>query len=272
MALSVLNAILITGMLVGGGAQAPAADALSRARAAYNAGKFDAAIEAATDAMKTTPNANVAAMILGRAHLERFRTSRKDSDLQDARTALRQVVPDQLTPRDRVEYLIGLGVSLYLDGCTPGCFSAAAEMFALALARAEIGTDREQAFEWWAGSLDQLAQVSQDEDRINVYRRLLDGAAAELARDDRSASATYWMLAAARGIGDLERAWGAAIAGWVRSRGLGKRGETLRLDLDRFVTQVLLPERARKAAPDTDARPALAMYVSEWEEIKKKYS
>jgi len=272
MALGALNAILITGMLMGGTAQAPATDALSRARAAYNAGRFDAAIDAAAEAMKTTPNANAAAVILGRAHLERYRGGRKESDLEDARTALKQVIPDQLTPRDRVEYLVGLGVSLYLDGCTPGCFSGAAEMFALALGRAEVGTDRDQVFEWWAGSLDQLAQFSQDDDRVVVYRRLLEGAAAELARDDRSTSATYWMLAAARGTGDLERAWGAAIAGWVRARGLGKRGETLRADIDRFVIQVLLPERARKAAADGDARPAFAMYLSEWEELKKKYS
>ena len=37
-------------------------------------------------------------------------------------------VPDQLAPRDHVDFLVGLGLSLYLDGCD-GCFSAAAEMF-----------------------------------------------------------------------------------------------------------------------------------------------
>ena len=266
-----MSGILMAAVLVGTLAQAQPPDALTRARLAYNSGKYDAAITAATDAMKTASQASVAAMILGRAHLERYRASRVESDLVDARTALRQVVPDQLSARDRVEYLVGLGESLYLDGCTPGCFSAAAEMFALALARSEPGTDREVVFEWWAGALDQLAQFSHDDDRATVYRRILDGASAELGRDDRSASASYWLMAAARGTGDLDRAWGAAIAGWVRSRGLGARGDKLRTDLDRFVTQVLLPERARQTSPDADARPALAMYVGQWEEIKRKY-
>jgi hypothetical protein len=221
--------------------------------------------------MKTASEASAAAMVLGRAHLERFRASRKDSDLDDARVALKNVVPDQLTPRDRVDYLVGLGESLYLEGCASGCFGAAAEVFELALARsATAGVDREPIFEWWAGALDQQAQYSPESSGV-IYRRMLDGATAELARDDRSASATYWMVAASRGIGDLDRAWAAAIAGWVRSRGLGKRGDALRADLDRFVTQALLPERARQAAPDGDARPALAMFAGQWEEIKKKF-
>jgi len=272
MAPSVLKGIVIAGVLIGAMAQAPAPDALARARAAYNAGKFDAAIAPPGEAMKTASQANVAAMILGRAHLERYRGARTESDLDDARSALRLVVPDQLSAAERVEYLVGLGESLYLEGCIPGCFSAAAEIFALALAKSDNGPAREPVFEWWASTMDQQAQFSQDNDRAGVYRRLLDGATAELAKDDRSASATYWLMAAARGTGDIERAWGAAIAGWVRSRGLGTRGDALRADLDRFVMKVLLPERARQAVPDADARGALAMYVIQWEEIKKKYS
>jgi hypothetical protein len=37
------------------------------------------------------------------------------------------------------------------------------------------------------------------------------------------------------------------------------------------VTQILLPERARQVSGDGDAKPALAMLTSQWEEIKKKY-
>ena len=40
---------------------------------------------------------------------------------------------------------------------------------------------------------------------------------AELATDGGSAPASYWLAVAARGTGDLERAWQAAIAGWVRA-------------------------------------------------------
>ena len=243
----------------------------TRARpSAYNAGKFDEAIAAATDAMHAASQANAAAVVLGRSHLERFRMTNTGSDLEAARAALRQVVPDKLAPRDRVEFLVGLGESLYLEGCT-GCFGAAAEMFQIALARSDAGADRDAVFEWWASALDRQAQFGKETDPTAVYKRLLDGANQELAVNDRSASATYWLMAAAHGTGDLERAWGAAIAGWVRARTLGAKGDALRTDLDRFVTQVLLPERARQEAPD-DARPSLARLVAQWEEIKSKYS
>lgn len=253
--------------------QAQAPDPLGRAKRAYNAGEFDAAIAAATEAMKVPALANPAAVVLGRAHLARYRQSSTPEDLEQARLALRLVVPEQLSPRDRVEFQVGLGVSLYLDGCTDGCLSAAAEMFALALGGTDDPADRERVFEWWAGALDRQAQSVLEADRGTIYRRILERADAELAKNDRSVSASYWLAAAARGTGDLERAWGASIAGWVRARGLGPRGEALRADLDRFVTTVLLPERARLSSPpDADAHPALANLLQQWEEIKKKYS
>jgi hypothetical protein len=267
---SAIQAFVLASVVVGASAQAPAPDALSRAHSAYNAGKFDDAISAAKDAMKISASANAAAVVLGRANLERYRATQTASDLDDARAALGQVVPDKLTPRDHVDYLVGLGESFYLDSCD-GCFSAAAELFERALARAEPSADREPVFEWWASALDRQAQSVQGNDPVLIYRRILDGATAELGKNDRSASATYWLMASARGTGDLERAWGAAIAGWARARGLGARGDALRKDLDRFVTQVLLPERARQMSPDADAKPALAMLAGKWEDIKKKY-
>lgn len=251
--------------------QTQAPDALARARLAYNAGQFDEAIAAATDALRVPSQASAAAVVLGRAHLERFRHDATPADLEQARAALSLVVPDRLAPRDHVDFLVGMGVSLYLDGCIDGCFSAAAEMFDLALARAEPGADRERVFEWWAGALDHQAQTGPETDHGVIYRRILQRAEAELMRDDRSASACYWLAAAARGTGDLERAWGAAIAGWVRARNFGARGNALRADLDRFVTQVLLPERAHELSPDADPRPTLALLTQQWEEIKKKY-
>jgi hypothetical protein len=249
---------------------AKAPDALVRAREAYNAGKFDAAIAAANEAMRVPALANRAALVLGRAHLERFRQTSTEDDREQGRKALQQVVPDQLPASDRVEFLVGLGLSLYLDKCD-GCWLASAEMFGVALARADDAADRERVFEWWAGALDHGAQFGPEGDRVATYRRILDGANAELARHDHAASASYWVAAAARGSGDLERAWGAAIAAWVRARGLGARGEALRADLDRFVTQVLLPERARQTSPEVDARPQLTLLLQQWEEIKKKY-
>ena len=144
-------AVLIAGSM--GQAQGP--DRLAQARQAYNAGQFDAAITAATDALKTPALANPAAVVLARAHLERSRATAalrpKDPEvtahLEQARLALRRVVPGQLAPRDHVEFLVGMGVSIYLEECADGCYSAAAEMFSLALARATAADDREPIFE-----------------------------------------------------------------------------------------------------------------------------
>ena len=65
-------------------------------------------------------------------------------------------------------------------------------------------------------------------------------------------SATYWLAAGARGIDDLPRALGAAVAGWVRAGTFGARGEALRDDLDRLIVQVILPERAQQLAFGAD--------------------
>jgi hypothetical protein len=249
------------------------ADALARARQAYNDRQFDQAIAAAEEAGRLAATANAAAVVLGRAHLERYRQSSGAADLDAARAAFSRVRPADLAPRDHVEFLVGLGVSLFVDGCTDGCFSAAAEFFRLALSRVtapETG-DREAVFEWWAGALDRQAQFGPDEDRALIYRRVLERADAELASRPESASASYWLAASARGAGDFERAWGAAIAGWVRARHLGPRGDTLRADLDRLVARVLLPERAKHLAPNIDARPLLALLQQQWEEIKRKW-
>jgi len=252
-------------------AQAKGPTPLARARQAYNAGQFDAAIAAATDALKVPDQASAAAVVLGRSYLERYRRQSTASDLDEARKALQLVVPGKLAARDRIEFLITQGLTLYVDGCADGCFGGAAEMFKVALSAMEDGAERDRVFEWWAAALDRAAQFGPEADRIPIYRRLLDGADAELARHDQSASATYWVAAAARGAGDLERAWSASISAWVRSRSFGDRAATLRTDLDRFVTQVLLPERARALAPDTDARPMLATLLAQWEELRKKY-
>ena len=245
-------------------------DALWRAREAYNDARYAEAIASATDALKQPALANGAALVLGRAYLERYHQTLAQADLEEGRKALQSVVPDKLSPRDRVEFQVGLGVSLYHDNCN-GCFSAAAEMFAVALGSAEGAGDRDRVFEWWAGALEQLAQqIASENDRVAVYRRILDASAAEVAKHDKAVSASYWLVVGAAGAKDLDRAWGAAIAAWIRARGLGARGETLRADLDRFVQQALLPERAKAASPD-DAQGQLPALVAQWEEIKKKY-
>jgi hypothetical protein len=255
-------------------AQKPAADPLARARQLYNEQKLDAAIQAAQDARRVPASANAAAVVLARAYLERFSQTGVASDLADARETLKQVDEARLTSREQVEFLVGLGHAFYLEGCLDGCFATAAEQFEQALARAdELDTaTRESLFEWWAVTLDKRAQLTPSESRKMIYARVLARAEREVARPESSASGLYWLAAAARGVDDLDRAWGAATAGWARARFLGPRGPELRAGLDRFVTQVLIPERARAlAGANGDAKAALTGLEARWAAWKAKW-
>jgi hypothetical protein len=254
-------------------AQKPPADPLARARQLYNEQKLDAAIQSALDARRVPATANAAAVVLARAYLERFAQTGVASDLADARDALKHVDEARLTPREQVEFLVGLGHAFYLEGCLDGCYAAATEQFEQALARADeldVAT-RESLFEWWAVTLDKRAQLAQAATRRMIYARVLERAEREVARPESSAPGLYWLAAAARGAEDLERAWGAATAGWARARFLGPRGVELRSSLDRFVTQVLLPERARELAGAGDVKAALAALDAKWTEWKAKW-
>jgi len=251
------------------GADAPQQiDQLARARQLYNARQFDQAIAAATEARKLPKTADAAAVVLARALLERHRQASAPEDLAAARDALKQTDVSKLSARDHVEHEIGLGESLYFEGH----YSAAAETFELALSSRDSpdGDARDRLFEWWAGSLEQQAQFGPDADRRPLYARILERASLELALNDRSAVATYWLAAAARGAEDISRAWGAAISGWIRAASLPDRGAALRADLDRLVMQVILPERARRLAPN-DPGSALPALRQEWEKIKKDW-
>ena len=272
-AVGALKSVGLALVALGAMAQVAPVDPLLKARQLYNEHRYDEAIEAATEARKLPTLANAAAVVFARASLERFRLTRVSDDLTAARDALKEVEHAKLSPRDRVELLVGLGESLYLDGCLDGCYSAAAQTFELALDRALDAdlTARALIFEWWAGSLDRQAQMGPPADRQPLYQRILRRSEEELAKNELSATATYWLAAASRGLEDYERAWGAAIAGWVRARYMGPEGAELRADLERLVSKVLLPERARQLAPDGDARPALATLQAQWEELKKKY-
>lgn len=261
------------GMAIGavlalGGAVPQQPDPLARARQCYNAREFDEAIAAATEARKLPKTADAAAVVLARALLERHRAAMAPEDLAAAREALKQTDVSKLSGRDRIEHAIGLGESLYFEGH----YSAAAETFELALSSRDgpDGEARERLFEWWAGSLEQQAQFGPDADRRPLYARILERAGLELALNDRSAVATYWLAAAARGAEDISRAWGAAISGWIRAASMPDRGAALRADLDRLVTQVILPERARRLSPN-DPGSAMAGLRQEWEKIKKDW-
>lgn len=268
-----LHGFGLAGMLLMSQAQAPVTDPLTTARHAYNQRQYDAAISAAQEALRLPNLANPAAVVLARAYLERFRAGSDAADLAAAHKALAQVKPDSLSPSDRTEFLVGMGVAMYVDGCADGCHSAAAEFFELALAAggAPDSVSRESIFEWWATSMDLQAQYGPEDGRVATYRRILERAEAERARDLDSVSATYWIAAAARGTGDFNRAWGAAVAGWARAKYLGARGEALRADLHKLVYEVLLPERAKQLVPDADPRPLLEMLRKQWADVTEKY-
>jgi hypothetical protein len=251
-------------------------DLLTQARHLYNQQQYDEAIRRAADAIALPALADPAAVVLARAHLERYRVTADVADLVAARDALKNVDASRLSPRDHVEYLIALGESLYLDDQAPldDRYSAAAEEFELALRHAEpLDADaRDRLFDWWALSVDRQAQQGPETERRPLYERVLRGAEAELARSPVALSAAYWLAASARGVDDLPRAVGAAVAGWVHAGSLGPRGAALREDLDRLMVPVILPERAHPLAFGVDPRPVLADLLRQWEQLKEKWN
>jgi hypothetical protein len=263
-----LAALTLAALLVG--APQHDRDALARAREAYNDGQYDAAIAAATDARKSPALASAASLVVARAYLERYRTSANSSDLALAREALGGVRADALDMRGRLELVTGLGQSLFLDDQ----FGPSAALFESALAGAHIleRRARERLLDWWATAMDRLAQVRGWSDRDSIYRRIAERMEVALGEDPVSPTASYWLVAGARGAGDLDRAWDAAVAAWVRSAFGPEGGDALRPDLDRLVVQALIPERARALAGTGDAVPVSARLRDEWEIVKQKWT
>jgi hypothetical protein len=246
-------------------------DDLLHARQLYNQRQYDAAIDAAARARRAPDLADAAALVLARACLERFRQpSNNEADLTTARDALQQVRPARLSASDRLALYIGLGELLYLDDRVAG----AAEAFDLALTHldARDTRERERVLDWWAIALDRQAQVGPDAEQRGIYARIVTRMDDELRRNDESMVAAYWLVAGARGAGDLERAWGAATAVWVRAALSGVEGASLQVDLDQMVRRAIVPERARQLSSDSDARQAAAQMLTEWEALKRRWA
>lgn len=245
------------------------ADPLSEARRLYNLGEYDAAERAAREAVRVPGAVDSARVVLGRVLLEQFRRSAAADDLSDARDALRMVNATALDARDRVELALGLAEAMFLDDR----FGVAAEMFdPLVDAASVLGpAARERVLDWWATAVDRHAQGRPQSERGALYRRVLDRMSDELMHDPGSTPASYWTAAAARGSGELERAWNAALAAWVRAPLARDRGVTLRGDLDRLVIHGIAPERAARLSP-RETKQALAGMLSEWESFKNAWS
>lgn len=257
------------------GAQSPAsgaADALERARLLYNQGQFQAAMDLAKQARSQSATADLAALLQGRAGLEQFRQTASADELINAREALRTVNAGALNARDRIDLVIGLAEALYLDGS----YRAAADLFgsALGATAALDASARDQLLDWWATAVDRHAQTRQVQERLALYTQLAEEMTRQLRTDPSSAAASYWLVMAIRNTGDFDRAWDAAVSGWVRAQLNRGRAATLRPDLDRLVTEALIPERARYLASvttETDAERHVIGLTSEWERVKSSW-
>ena len=248
-----------------------AADSLAEARRLYNLGQYETAEKLAREAAAVPARADAARVVLGRIQLERYRQSSNPKDLNLARESLRGVDATPLDAAERVELTIGLAEALYFEEK----FGAAAQLFESVRQRsALLGTPaHERVLDWWATAVDRQAQTCQPDERPAIYGRVLERMAEEIAEYPGSAAAGYWLAAAARAGGDVDRAWHAAIAGWLRAPMADDRGAALRADLDRLVTQAIIPERAAKlAGKGGDPKDAQTAMAGEWDAFKKAWT
>jgi hypothetical protein len=238
-------------------------DPLARARVLYNQGQFDAAISAAEQARQTPARADAADLVAARAYLERFRASAAGDDLVNARDRLRRIDPQRFQPRERAEYLVGLGEALFFDGA----YGAAADVFDPGLGSRDLltGDARERVLDWWASALDRDSKPRSEIERQAPYQRIRARMEEELATHPGSGTAAYWLAAAARAQGDSQAAWDAALAGWVRAPLTADRGAALRADLDRLVTRAIVPDRAKATAQTPDS------LSQQWEQFKQRW-
>jgi len=263
--LGLVGTLVIVGATWAAAAESPA---LAKARALFNASNYEGAIDAAAVARRDPMSADAAALVIARARLERFRQTGGASELAEAREALRAVRSAALTPRDQVDLVIGLGQALYFGEV----YGAAADLFETALEKGELLGERDQALllDWWATALDREAQLRPVDRRSAVYERIGARMDRELHADPSSAGANYWRVIAARGTGDLDLAWSAAISAWVRSTLNPATTEQLRADVDRVVGQALIPERSR-SHPARDTQDSVALLTAEWDLVKQNW-
>jgi hypothetical protein len=130
--------------------------------------------------------------------------------LTNARDRLRRLDPDRFIPRERAEYIIGLGEALYFDGA----YGAAANVFDTVLHSPELmtGQAREQVLDWWATSLD--ATVAAPEmDR----QRCISGCARVSRTNSRPSRQQRRVMQRRDGGARPERLQGA----WMRRRRAG---------------------------------------------------
>ena len=242
--------------------------ALAKARALYNSGNYEGAIESAAVARRQPQWADAAALVMARSYLERYRQNADAKDLVAARETFVTIKASTLMPRDHVDLIIGMAQALYLAES----FGAAADLFQNALNRSSLlgARDRLMLLDWWATALDREAQSRPVDRRRAVFERIGARMEEELRQDPGSWVANYWQAVALRGAGDIEGAWHAAVAAWVRSTLSPETTAELRADLDRLVMQALIPERSRLMAV-RDPQEAVEALRAEWDLLKQQW-
>jgi hypothetical protein len=251
------------------------ADLLAVARQAYNAGDYDAAVTAARQHLEE-PGAGdpsteqEARVVLARALIEVYRMSGNAADLAAAREALVTAAITPLTGNLRVEWLVGTAAALYFEEA----FGASAETFASVLenprAAAVVPGGRERLIDWWATASDRALQRLEGTERQAGYERFAERLRVELRRDASLGVPTYWLVIAARGAGDLDQALAVARAAWVRAQLAPDHGAALRADLERLMTQAVIPERARRAGSNQQGQ--VDTLTVQWEEFKRRWA
>jgi hypothetical protein len=251
-------------------APAEAADppALIKAHALYNAGDFEGAIQTVAPLERQPAAADQAALLVGRSRLEQYRQNSDTTVLEAARVALSSVRAAMLAPRAQVELLIGMGQVLYFGDV----FGGAAELFDTALGRAELlaQRDRWSLLDWWATSLDRQAQLLAPERRLPIFERIAARMEVSLRQEPGNGPANYWLVVGARGIGDVVRAWDAAVAGWVRASLHPVTMAAVRADIDRLVTEALVVELGRSRG-GPEPQDAIAATRADWELVKSQW-
>jgi hypothetical protein len=257
-------------LLAGPGLANLAAQPLAEARRLYNLGQHETAERTAREATESPNKADAGRVVLGRIQLERYVSRRILATLPPLAIRYAWSTPARSTPLSASS-----SPSDSPRSCLEDKFGAAAEMFESVRQRSALlgPAAHERVLDWWATALDRQAQTRPSDERFGTNTRNLDRMSEEIAEYPWSTAAGYWIAAGARASGDIERAWHAALAGWLRATLADDRGAALRADLDRLVTQAIIPERAaRLAAKGGDAKQARSSMTSEWEAFKRAWN
>ena len=248
-------------------AASAADDPLARARLLYNQRQFEAAVQ-----RRRAGAADAGARRRGGSRSPRAPISsgsaraRRPTISTNARDRLRRLDPQRFAPRERAEYIVGLGETLFFDGA----FGAAATVFDSVLRQPRLltGDARERVLDWWASALDRDARPRPEIERQGVYQR-----------DPRRAWTTSWRripAAARRPTGWPPRRRGRRAI--CRRRGMPRRpagcARRWRATRARRCAPTSIAwccARSSPTAPRPTAQPPETLR-SEWERFKESWA